>query len=218
MPVDLCIDGPEAHHAVSVKRVRAGDAVRLFDGFGRETTAIVRAIEGTRRNPCLIVEAREPVRTTSEPTLTVASAIPKGDRIDAMIDQLAQLGARVWHPIVCARSEQREVRRADKLERRAIEAAKQCGSAWALTIAAPVPAESLMGPCVVLADASGERFEPASETPRALLIGPEGGWTDEELERARDAGTTVARFGRYTMRIETAAVAAAAIVLANDAE
>ncbi len=66
-----------------------------------------------------------------------------------------------------------------------------------------------------MGDSSGTDAGETGGAPVRLLIGPEGGWTPAELGRARDAGATIARFGAHTMRIETAALGTAAILLSN---
>lgn len=210
----LPVEGDEAHHARAVKRLRTGDVVRVIDGRGGWTLTAVRSFEGGARTPVLVLEPSSPIRSENQSGVVVASAIPKGDRAEGLVDQLSQVGVGVWQPIVCARSEQRDLRRPDRLERRAIEAAKQCGRAWLLEIREPVEAASLFGAGAVLADASGQAVG-EGEVPTdtgVVLIGPEGGWTADELARAAAAGVRAVSFGAYVMRIETAAVVAGAAV------
>jgi 16S rRNA (uracil1498-N3)-methyltransferase len=131
-----------------------------------------------------------------------------------MIDQLSQIGVAAWRPLRTARAE-RDAFRADKLERVAIEAAKQCGRAWALEMGEWADfAQALGDPRAMVADASGEPANPATEDT-VLLLGPEGGWTEDELARTGAAGRRVCRFGVHVMRIETAAVAASACLLSR---
>lgn len=102
-----------------------------------------------------------------------------------------------------------------RLERHAVEAMKQCGRAWVLEIGDAVSfEEALRGDDVdvVVADASGDRYEASGGREIRVLVGPEGGWTTEELASARASGARVCSFGRHVMRIEVAAVVAAAVV------
>ena len=210
-PLDVV--GDEAHHARASKRLQPGDAVRVIDGRGRWAVAPVASFGGNARNPVMTLEPPGELGSENRPTLVVASPIPKGDRAEGLVDQLSQVGVGVWQPIVCARSEQRELRRRDRLERRAVESVKQCGRAWLLEIREPVSAGSLFAPGAVLADASGGE---ASADASVVLVGPEGGWSDEERAHAKAAGVRTASFGVYVMQIETAAVVAAGTLLTAD--
>jgi 16S rRNA (uracil1498-N3)-methyltransferase len=108
----------------------------------------------------------------------------------------------------------------DRLSRLAVESAKQCGRAWFLRIEQERTLRDALarteGTRVIVADASGVGADEIERTETAVVrvvVGPEGGWTAEELASARDAGAVVTRFGPHSMRVETAAVAAAAVVL-----
>lgn len=219
----LEITGDEAEHAARVKRLGAGDAVALLDGHGGVASGRVESAgrEG-RRGWCLIVtvdsaRVADPVR----PRVEVWSATPKGGRVDELVDGLSQVGAAAWSPLRAERSvvSPRETK-LERLERVAWEAAKQCGRAWVLTIGRERAWDEALAPApgvrIVMADASGGVYEATRAQDVRLLVGPEGGWTEAEIAAARAAGVTVARFGPHAMRIETAAVVAAAVVL--DAE
>jgi 16S rRNA (uracil1498-N3)-methyltransferase len=210
----LVITGDEANHAARVKRLRSGETITLFDARGTVADArVLRAETGKRAH--LEVEVG-PLRQIPPvtPRVEVWSPPPKGDRLETMIDQLSQLGVAAWRPLRTARAE-RDVFRPDKLQRVAIEAAKQCGRAWALELGDWADfAEALDDPRAVVAHATGRPSDPAAEDT-VLLLGPEGGWTTEELERTRATGRSVRRFGVHVMRIETAAVAAAACLLSR---
>ena len=226
-PAMLSIDGEEAAHALRVKRLAPGERIEVLDGHGTialgevqpdadQPTAHARR-HSDRTLTVRLIERRfiAPIR----PEVEVCAATPKGQAVDQMIDQLAQVGAAAWRPLHTSRSvvDPRPAK-LDRLERIAHEACKQSGRAWLLRIdprmdfaqALPPPA----GVALVLADASGAPLPANFRSDRIrLLIGPEGGFTPEELAAARSAGTTIARFGPHTMRIETAAVAAAALLL-----
>lgn len=212
------VSGPEAHHALRVKRLREGDAVELFDGSGHTLASVYASWRGSRQNPVMSLEPRgglvfvEPV----SPRVEVLCPPPKAERLGPMIDQLSQIGVAAWIPLSTARTQgsAHDFKR-DKLERVVVEAAKQCGRAWLMEIGEPVffeQAVALGG--AALFDASGGPgpVEPVGGVLR-LLVGPEGGWTAEELEIARRTGVATRRAGPHTLRVETAAVVAATTAL-----
>lgn len=215
----LEIDGEEAHHAVRVKRLAVGDSVMVMDGAGRTLTGPITGIDKDRRSnewKLLIAPvAGIVVHPKPQSELHVFAAAPKGDRLDEMIDGLSQVGATRWCPLLTRRAvvDPRPTK-LERLDRIAIEAMKQCGRAWKLLIGGAVPLQSLlMGPSTIVADASGQpcsTLPNAPNGPRMLVVGPEGGFSPEELDNLRKAGCSIANFGPHILRIETAAVVAAA--------
>lgn len=226
--IDLGAD--EARHAVKVLRLTQGARVRLFDGAGGQAEGLVVSTG----KGCASVEIRA-VERVAEPAwgVVVASAVPKGARVEDMVDQLSQIGVIGWQPVVCGRSvvEATDGKRA-RLERRALQSCKQCGRSWVMRVGEVSGVAELLaaGGAVglvdrwLLMDTEGDSLESAleqkSDQPSAaagrvvgLLVGPEGGWTDAEREAIRGAG--VARFNLPTpvMRIETAALAGAAVMI-----
>jgi 16S rRNA (uracil1498-N3)-methyltransferase len=137
-----------------------------------------------------------------------------------MIDGLSQVGAAAWVCLESARTvvHPREAKLA-RVERVAVESLKQCGRAWLLETGAKAAFSDALGQTgtVVIADTAGNDPLPTDAPDLApdlaLFIGPEGGWTPEELAAARAVGAKVCRFGAHTMRIETAAVVACARLL-----
>ncbi len=221
------IGGEEARHALRVKRVRAGERVELMDGRGTVASGVVdSAVEGGKKKDGMLIVRVESVRKVEKtlPRVEVWTAVAKGGRADEMVDQLAQTGAAQWRALETARSVAgaREGK-VERLERIAAEASKQCGRAWTMEIAgeAATMAEGVKiaaGGRVVVCDASGEAWTTEmgrGATAIRLLIGPEGGWTEQEIAAARAAGAIVAKFGTHVMRIETAAVVACGVVMAG---
>lgn len=215
----VVVTGEEAQHAVRVKRVEKGDIVGLFDGAGRIALAHVA---GTGKDPrtreWTLALTLDEVRAEPPPAprLEVWSAVPKGGRLEDMIDGLSQAGVAAWSPLRSARSVVEPTgQKLDRLSRIVVESAKQCGRAWLMEVGEGGDlAAALAAPGVIIADAAGAPYRPRAALPAVrVLIGPEGGWTPQELDHARAAGAAVASFGPHVMRIETAAVAAAAIVL-----
>ncbi|MBI1189088.1 MAG: RsmE family RNA methyltransferase [Tepidisphaera sp.] len=213
---EIAISGDEAHHALRVKRLAVGDMLGLADGKGRRVDARIAATEKTREGwlvrvtPQALCDSPRPT-----PGLTVLAAAPKGDHLGAMIDGLAQVGVSAWAPLLSARTvvEPRE-HKLERLERIAIEALKQSGASWLMDILPGVRfADALARPGLIIADASGQPWSGPPPAQATLLIGPEGGWTPEELDAARKAGARVARFGHHTMRTEVASVVASGVLM-----
>jgi 16S rRNA (uracil1498-N3)-methyltransferase len=213
------VGGEEAHHALRVKRLTAGDVVRVQDGAGGVVECrIVRAHKG-RDGWGLELEAMGPSRRVERvrPIVHVRSAAPKGDRLEAMIDALSQCGAASWSVLGCAHSVvEPRAGKMSRLRRTTEESLKQCGRAWLMEIGEPIDFDRALCASrgtIVLADATGETCNGAIGDEVTLLVGPEGGFSERELGMAQDAGACVCSFGPHAMRIETAAAAACAIIM-----
>jgi 16S rRNA (uracil1498-N3)-methyltransferase len=218
----ITITGEEAQHALRVKRLEVGDPVEVCDGEG--TVAYGRIGAGRKeRGEWALDVAVERVEVVPQPPpyVSVNSAVPKGDRLAAMIEGLSQVGAAGWRPIKTLRSvvDPREGK-LERVERIATEAMKQCGRPSRLNIWPPAPFKEVVNSIgrVVIADASGGDYEPCGFETIVILVGPEGGWEKSELEFALGAGLGVkaVRFGPHVMRTEVAAVVAAAQVLSAE--
>lgn len=212
------LDADQARHARKVLRLPAGAVVQLLDGQGR--VALARLIDDDPRSAGCLIESVRAVPPT-RPLIELATAIPKGPRGDAMINDLAQLGVDRLIPLITERSVV-DPRRAklERFARAAAEAAKQSGRAWfmgvdpttalsdALESAAELKlvADPYAGPLASLA----ERLNSVSVV--RVLVGPEGGLADEELGAAREAGFMAWRYSPNVLRVETAAAAAVAIL------
>ncbi len=214
--------GPaEAHHLRHVLRLGSGEIVEVFDASGRSG-------RGTLLVPATGIGADVNVEQVYEPShlafrFTVASAVPKGNRADWMIEKLSELGAERFIPLAAARSVVRpEAGKISRWQRIATEAARQSRRAGIMQISelADVPNffAALTHPAWILstvpdAISIGRAITNVDlASPLALVIGPEGGWTDDELFLFQEAALTSVRLGTTILRIETAAVAAAAIV------
>ncbi|MEM8834304.1 MAG: RsmE family RNA methyltransferase [Planctomycetota bacterium] len=208
----LTITGDEAKHAIRVKRVRAGDSLTILDGEGLLAHAHA---EDARRDLVVVIDRVERVEPTS-PRIEVFAAAPKGQRFEQMVDSCAQVGA---HGVVPIETDFGVVEPgANKMQRAhrvAEEASKQSGRAWLLCVGEQIAFdEALAGEGVrVLCDADAPPYRPSGAEEIRLLVGPEGGWSPAERERAEAAGAMRASFGVHTMRIEVAAPSACAIAL-----
>ena len=217
------LEGDEARHLTRVLRAKVGDTVSLFDGRGREWPARVAAIGRDR----VELDAAEP---TVDPApvaipLTLAVALPKGDRQKWMVEKLTELGATRLIPLETTRGVAEATASAQaRLERGVIESCKQCGRNTLMEIAAGRPLERLLaevpaGACVVIAHPGGRLLDAATMPPTATamiaLVGPEGGFTDEELCIAERAGAIRISLGPHILRVETAAIALAARLVSS---
>lgn len=206
-PVGLA--GPEAHHLAVVCRVRAGDRVTLFNGDGRQYLALVT--EAGKRGVRLEVEAVEQPSRELGYRLAVAAPLPRGDRAQFLVEKLTELGTTRFVPLKTARSvvHPREV---DKLRRYVIEASKQCGRNVLMEVAPVIDwtehaRRSDLPRTRLLAHPGGEPIASFRGEDVACAVGPEGGFTDEEVALAREAGWRIVGLGNRILRIETAALA-----------
>jgi 16S rRNA (uracil1498-N3)-methyltransferase len=211
-PGPALLQGPEAHHLATVLRAKPGERITLFNGDGCEYPAEVVAVNRksvTVRVMSIERPARElPIR------LQVAAPLPKGDRGDFLIEKLTELGATDFTPLRTERSvvHPREAK-LDRLERTVIEASKQCGRNFLLRIHGltswPEFARRDNLPRLrVLAhlEESGDLPPELGKTNACVAVGPEGGFTGEEVELARQAGWQIVGLGPRILRVETAAL------------
>jgi 16S rRNA (uracil1498-N3)-methyltransferase len=226
LPASITLDREEAEHLVVVRRAEIGEPVELIDGQGMLAKGIVTALHRSKKSPTITIEITS-IASLPPPAcqITIWSAIPKGDRSSTMIDMLAQIGAHAWAPLATARGiVEASDHKASRLHRVASEASKQSGRPWHLQIhpEASIKAisrwqQSHPQSHIFIADAQGHITPPAApaQTPRQalLLVGPEGGFTDEELHAARAAGAAPLSLGEHILRIETAAIAGAVKLL-----
>jgi 16S rRNA (uracil1498-N3)-methyltransferase len=209
--------GPEAHHLGAVCRARPGDAVCLFNGDGHEYLG--RVVEVTRRDVTVEVLSRE-ARSRELPFLLhLAAPLPRGDRAWFLVEKLTELGAGALTILSTERSvvQPREAK-LEKLQRHVIEASKQCGRNVLMRLDGPRRLEDFLRdgglPATRLlahpAGAGSATEWPAARGDRAACVGPEGGFSEAEVARAREAGWRLIDLGPRILRVETAALALAA--------
>jgi 16S rRNA (uracil1498-N3)-methyltransferase len=215
-PGEYQLDGPEAHHLSAVRRISEGARITLFNGDGREYPADVLSV-GKKSVALAILEAVEADRELPFP-LVVASALPKGDRADFLIEKLTELGVTRFVPLITTRSVvQPKPGAVEKFGRAVIEASKQCGRNRLMAVDFPqtwrafVQIEGLPATRVVLHTGPG-LAKLSSGGGCAVAVGPEGGFTSDEIALALANGWSTASLGSRVLRVETAAIAAAAIL------
>ncbi|WP_067479843.1 16S rRNA (uracil(1498)-N(3))-methyltransferase [Actinomadura hibisca] len=221
----VVLDGPEGRHAATVRRLRPGERVDLTDGAGLMAECVVVAAD--KASLTLEVGAR---LTWPEPSprLVVVQALPKGDRGELAVETMTEVGVDVIVPWSAARSiTQWKAERRDKALGRwrntAREAAKQARRARFPEVAdlatTAQVADLVAGAAGALvlheaADAPLTAFAPPAAGDIVVIVGPEGGVSDEEIARFAEAGARTALLGPTVLRTSTAGVAAASVLMA----
>lgn len=222
--VDLV--GAEGRHAAVVQRLNVGERVDLTDGAG--SVAVCEVLQVAKAGlVCGVLSRRqEPVAT---PRLLVVQALPKGDRGEQAVEMLTEIGVDEIVPWAASRCitrwrGERGEKALGKWRATAREATKQSRRAWLPTVAplaSTAEVASLLANVslpVVLheeADTPLHDLDPSTVEDIAVVVGPEGGITDDELAQLAAAGATPRRLGSSVLRTSTAGVAASAALLAR---
>ncbi|MCX4574890.1 16S rRNA (uracil(1498)-N(3))-methyltransferase [Streptomyces sp. NBC_01571] len=222
------LDGPEGRHAVSVKRLRAGEDVVLTDGAGRWAECVVVAAEGKDRLTVRIDSlAEEPPQS---PRITVVQALPKGDRGELAVETMTETGVDAIVPWAASRcitqwKGDRGPKALAKWRATAREAGKQSRRVRFPEVADAATTKQV---AALLAEADfaavlhedreyGSEPLATAELPSSgrivLVVGPEGGVSPEELDLFAQAGAKAYRLGRSVLRTSTAGTAATALLL-----
>ncbi len=230
-PAEVELTGERRHYLLHVLRLEAGDALEVFDGQGRAFEARVVSV-GTEAVRVSLGTARvaPPRRAVS-----VLQGLPKGDKLEMVLQKGTELGAAAFLPVATARSVVKlEPKRAEERTARwtkiVEEASRQCRRDDVPRVAPPAPlleAARALAPGTVLlvldeeesAVPLGEAFRAAGPgTPVALVVGPEGGLAREEVAALGGLGARNVTLGKRILRTETAALAALAVMMHLDGE
>ena len=229
----LALSPEETRHLRDVLRLSTNDEIYVFDGGGREFQCSVETI-GKNSTGVRVVSEVEPARPESPLNLTLAIALLKGEKFDLVIQKATELGVREIMPLDTDRSDvrlsdEREQKRVTRWRRIALEAAKQAGRAFVPEVRSPLSLNSLLTSSFEGEDLStptrlmfseregrslADHSNDFAELPAGIIavVGPEGGWTDEELKLGRDAGWKIVTLGGRTLRAETAAIVIVALL------
>ncbi len=213
--VDL--HGPEAHHLVHVSRIHEGDRVVLFNGDGNEYAATVESTG--KKQVTLSIDGVATPRRERTFRLEIAAPLPKGDRGQFLIEKLTEIGVNAYTPLQTERSViHPSDAKMEKLGRYVIEASKQCGRNTLMEILPLAKWQTY-----VSGRRNGNRWlahpggQPLGSLGQGLsgangviAIGPEGGWTTEEVALATREGWQIVDLGPRILRVETAAIVLAA--------
>ena len=221
----LTLGDREAHHALRVLRLRPGDPVTVLDGAGNEFTC---AVADTARDTVRLgVKSR---RSVPKPPyqLTLLQALPKGKLINSIIEKATELGAARVIPLITERvvthlDEDKAGAKREHWQQSAIEAIKQCGSAWLPQVEAAITPAQFIARSEPFDLAFVASLQPGSQHPRELFaayraqhghapervcvwVGPEGDFTPEEIAITSGAGALPITLGPLVLRADTAAV------------
>lgn len=222
------VEADEAHHITAVRRQGVGDNISLFDGQGTIAQARILAIGARARTVAAQILQCE--HRAAPTPLHLASALPKGERQATLLDLTTQLGMTAFTPLQCARSvAQAGAGAPSRWQRVVLESCKQSRRLYlpALNaVATPVQivaAAATRGELILLAHPTGEplarHYEPLRRaTGFTLLVGPEGGFSEEEVGAMVKAGAYPIGLGKGILRVETAAIALLGSVMLHSFE
>jgi 16S rRNA (uracil1498-N3)-methyltransferase len=219
------LTGGEAHHALHVLRLRQGERVMVLDGAGQELLCEAQKLEPKSVQLAVVQRNAIPPPPCQ---ITLVQAVPKGKIIEGIIQKATELGAHRIVPLLSDRVTARldEESTADKAEKwriTAIEAIKQCGSAWLPQVDAPVTPKEYLArgekfELPLIASLQDDRRHPREHIkafqdekgrlPKTVCVwvGPEGDFTPAEMSAAKSAGALPITLGRLVLRSETAAI------------
>jgi 16S rRNA (uracil1498-N3)-methyltransferase len=222
----VSVEGDEAHHAVAVRRLRVGEQVVLTDGAG---TSVVGAVASTGKRVFAVEVATVTTHDRPEPAVVVVQAIPKGDRGELAVEVLTEAGVATVVPWAASRSVavwkgERATKSLARWRSTAREAAKQARRSWHPEVAELASTADVVA-LVAGADLAVVLHEEATSALAALdvpasgrivvVVGPEGGLSEDEVAAFVEAGATSVRLGAEVLRTSTAGVAAVAALLSR---
>jgi 16S rRNA (uracil1498-N3)-methyltransferase len=220
------IRGEELHHLSKVLRLRVGTQVSVFDGRGRGHLGVIDQLDASQA--AIVLEAADDHAAEPALNMTLMLGLLHGERMDWAVEKATELGVSAIIPVLSARGMVKartgaahgKWERLERWKRIALSAAKQSGRLVVPEISPARRFDELIsedaGPETARAIFHAGGAGPAPPDPHPerawILIGPEGGWSPEELAAAVETGWSVTDLGRRTLRAETAAAVAVALI------
>lgn len=231
---DIVLDGDNAYHVGIVLRKRPGDSILICDGARTDITAVIDKIESDKVYLSII----ERTENSTEPfwQAVLFQGLPKGDKMDQIIQKSVELGISSIVPVVCQRSVTRLSdsnleRKLQRWNRIALEAAKQCGRGLIPQVRQPVSFNQAVEMAAnmdlsflpwederqhslkrLLSDFDSKTDDIISQFTVGFIIGPEGGFSTSEIDTAKRAGLSCVTLGPRILRTETASLAVLAML------
>ena len=224
----------ESRHLFNVVRAKHGDEVTLLDGEGGSYRAVIRTggtIGGLKKGAGVTADIISVTKAGPSVTVDIAMPMIKSHRMVFAIEKCAELGVRRIIPFRCERSiwkggEKESGKKQERLERKVAAACKQSGNPWFTKIEQVVPFAGLVERLrdygsVYIADAGGRSFSSIFGSPKEphdmiAVVGPEGGFTEPEMEGFESAGAMKVSLGLNRLRSETSAfLMASGMILCN---
>ena len=222
----ILLSGAEGRHAAAVRRLRPGERADVGDGAGLVAECVVTAHSG--RGLELAVQVRREM-PRPDPSITVVQAIPKGDRGELAVEEMTEIGVDRIMPWAAARCvpvwrAERGVRSLARWRATAREAAKQSRRAWIPEVTVAVSAGEVAqvitkAACAVVLEPGAAQslgqLRPPGSGDMVVIVGPEGGITDDENAAFLAAGAMPRSLGPTVLRTSTAGTVAAAVLLSR---
>ena len=220
------LDADTTHHLINVLRMQPAQTLVLFDGSGTEYNAVIES--ASKKSACVLIEASRNRDTQSSLYTTLAIALSRNDRVDTAIQKCTELGVDTIALVQCDRSQSKLS--ADRIPKKmrhwqqiAVSASEQSGRTVLPEIIAPKSLEDFLASQestqkdktlkLLLAPEGAEARLPASGVEATcVLTGPEGGFSNQEIELAVQAGFVGVNFGPRILRAETAPIAALSVL------
>ena len=230
----VTLSAHETHHLMHVLRMTPGDEGFVFDGCGREYRCSFRRIENNHAQLEIAETLSDVVESPLD--LTLAQALARGEKFDFIIQKATELGVSRIAPLVTRYADvrldgQQKIKRVERWRRISLEAMKQCGRRKLVDITEPLtirqfinstdgasgPPSHIRRALLLFSERGGLAVIDALAdlgNPSAVLalVGPEGGWSDDELEALSDWGCKAVTLGPRVLRTETAAVVAVTLI------
>ena len=202
----------EARHATAARRLKAGDTLWLFDGRGGIARARLQAVHDRGRTLDAIIEEQQQ-QPAPAPPLHLVCALPKGDRAAVLLDMATQFGMTSFTPLLCERSVvDPGAGTIERLRRVCLESCKQSRRAHVPVIQSPTTLANVFqyDDEKLVAHPGGKPVHAvayALDRPLTLVVGPEGGFSDAEIDYMLAGGATQVALGPTILRVEAAALA-----------
>ncbi len=212
---DIRVENPELlHQWIKVFRLSPSDKVILFDGSGKEFDGYFKIL--SKKEAVLGIDKERKIKNTIPIELHIFQSLIKKDNFELVVQKCTELGAVAFHPIISERSEKKDLNM-ERLRKISIEASEQSGRADLPEIFEPENLETVVknfdGKIFAL-DFEGQKL-PAKIGGKkiGILIGPEGGWSDNERKFFKKSGIKSVSLGQQILRAETAAIAISSLIL-----